>query len=111
MTIRSFLTSVLRGEEAAELTPAARERLETFSTEALAEGALTLVRAPRCGGRGAAASREDAEGTMAAVAARRALGAPFEVRGARWHAGAVLRSRVRAAAAAAAACWRYPVGA
>ena len=44
MTIRSFLTSVLRGEEAAELTPAARERLETFSAEALAEGALTLVR-------------------------------------------------------------------
>lgn len=44
MTIRSFLSSVLRGEEAAELTPPTRERLETFVAEALAERSLTMVR-------------------------------------------------------------------
>ena len=44
MTIRPFLSSVLRGEEASELTPAARERLESFAGEALAEGALAAVR-------------------------------------------------------------------
>ncbi len=44
MTLRIFLSSVLRGEEAAELTPATRERLETFAAEALAERTLTMVR-------------------------------------------------------------------
>ena len=50
MTIRSFLSSVLRGEEAAELTPPNRERLETFVTEALGERSLTMVR-DECAGR------------------------------------------------------------
>jgi transcription elongation factor GreA len=50
MTIRSFLSSVLRGEEAAELTPPTRERLEAFVAEALAERSLTLVR-DECAGR------------------------------------------------------------
>ena len=44
MTIRTFLSSVLRGEEAAELTPPTRERLETFAAEALRERSLTMVR-------------------------------------------------------------------
>ena len=50
MTIRTFLSSVLRGEEAAELTPATRERLEAFVAEALAEGSVALVR-DECAGR------------------------------------------------------------
>jgi transcription elongation factor GreA len=50
MTIRAFLSSVLRGEEAAELTPPTRDRLETFVAEALAERSLTMVR-DECAGR------------------------------------------------------------
>jgi transcription elongation factor GreA len=50
MTIRPFLSSVLRGEEAADLTPASRERLESLAHDALAESALPLVR-DECSGR------------------------------------------------------------
>ena len=50
MTFRPFLSSVLRGEEAAELTPANRDRLEALAAEAEAEGALALVR-DECAGR------------------------------------------------------------
>ena len=50
MTIRTFLSSVLRGEAAAELTPPTRERLENFVAEALAERSLTMVR-DECAGR------------------------------------------------------------
>jgi transcription elongation factor GreA len=50
MTFRPFLSSVLRGEEAAELTPETRARLEAFAAEAEAEGALVLLR-DECAGR------------------------------------------------------------
>ena len=50
MTLKSFLPSVLRGEEAAELTPDARERLETFAADALAGGTVAQVR-DECAGR------------------------------------------------------------
>jgi transcription elongation factor GreA len=50
MTFRPFLSSVLRGEEAAELTPENRARLEALAVEAETEGALVLLR-DECAGR------------------------------------------------------------
>ncbi len=50
MSFRTFLSSVLRGEDAAELSPENRTRLEAFVTEVEAEGALVLLR-DECAGR------------------------------------------------------------
>jgi transcription elongation factor GreA len=44
MPIRESLPPVLRGEDAADLSPAARERLEAVAHEAQAEGALAFAR-------------------------------------------------------------------
>jgi transcription elongation factor GreA len=44
MTFRPYLSSVLRGEEASQLTPEARERLEVFAGEVQGEGVLALAR-------------------------------------------------------------------
>src|SRR5689334_11285210 len=50
MAIRETLSSVLRGDEAADLSPKARERLESLAHEAQAEGRVTLLR-DECAGR------------------------------------------------------------
>jgi transcription elongation factor GreA len=50
MTFRPFLSSVLRGEAAADLTPENRARLEDLAAEAEGEGALVLLR-DECAGR------------------------------------------------------------
>jgi len=44
MAFRPYLSSVLCGEEASQLTPEARERLEAFAGEVQVEGVLVLVR-------------------------------------------------------------------
>lgn len=44
MTIRQALSAVLRGEDATDLVPEARERLEALAHAAQSEGAVTMVR-------------------------------------------------------------------
>jgi transcription elongation factor GreA len=50
MSIRDTLPGILRGDEAADLVPEDRERLETLAQEALAEGQILFVR-DECAGR------------------------------------------------------------
>jgi len=50
MSVRQSLPPILRGEEAADLSPKARSRLETLATEAQAEGEAVFVR-DECAGR------------------------------------------------------------